>query len=124
MSKKDLSPVEFELMEILWDRGEATAREIQEALGQDRRLASTTIATLLSRMQKKGCLVFLKGKHARVYRPSVTRNQVIKGKLAEVIKRFLGDDISPLLSYIAEDRGLSAEELKALENIVKSAEED
>ena len=124
LSKKDLSPTEFELMEILWQKGEATAREIQEALGRKRKLAHTTIATLLSRMRTKGCIEANEGDGARVYRPTVVRDQVVRRKVDELVKSILGGDIRPLLAYIAEDRGLSQEQLAELEEITKSGKED
>jgi BlaI family transcriptional regulator, penicillinase repressor len=120
MNKKDLSATEFELMEILWEKGEATAREIQTALEPNRPLAATTIATLLMRMRKKGCIVAREGGTARIYRPTVERGQVVQRKVNDLVTRFLGGDIRPLLTYIAEDRGLSAEQLVELEKIVES----
>jgi BlaI family transcriptional regulator, penicillinase repressor len=124
MCKKDLSAGEFELMEVLWEKGEATAREMQHALGANRKLAATTIATMLMRMRKKGCIQAREGPIGRIYHAMVERDQVVQRKVNDLVNRFLGGDIRPLLTYIAEDRGLSAEEFKELEKIVKSRKED
>jgi len=124
LAKKDVSPLEFELMEVLWRKGEATAKEIQTALAPERPLAQTTVATLLMRMTQKGCIAYREGNSARMYRPLVPRDQVVRRKLDDLVQTVLGGDISPLVSYIAEHHRLTPEQIGSLKSILKSGKEE
>jgi predicted transcriptional regulator len=124
MEKRDLSPAELELMEILWEKGCATAKEIQAAFDPSQRPAYSTIATVLSRMREKGYIDAQEKNFAFEYRPLVEKGQVVRRKIRDLVERVLGGDIAPLAAYIAEDRQLTAEQIKILEEIVKSGKEE
>ncbi|MHB0999290.1 MAG: BlaI/MecI/CopY family transcriptional regulator [Armatimonadota bacterium] len=121
--RKDLSPAELELMEILWKKGCATAKEIQAAFSLHKKPAYTTIATVLSRMREKGYVDAQERNFAFEYRPLVAREQVVRRKIKDLVERVLGGDIKPLAAYIAEDRQLTAEQIKTLEDILRSKRE-
>ena len=118
---RDLPQAQFEVMEVLWEKGEATIREVHAVLSARRKLAYTTVATLLTRMRGKGYVRAREKNFAYVFRPLVTREQVIDRKLDDFITRVLGGDVAPLAAYIAENRNLTPEQIKALEEIVRSA---
>ena len=118
---RDLPQAQFEVMEVLWEKGEATIREVHAVLSARRKLAYTTVATLLTRMRGKGYVRAREKNFAYIFRPLVTREQVIDRKLDDFITRVLGGDVAPLAAYIAENRNLTPEQIKALEEIVRSA---
>ena len=118
---RDLPQAQFEVMEVLWEKGEATIREVHAVLSARRKLAYTTVATLLTRMRGKGYVRAREKNFAYVFRPLVTREQVIDRKLDDFITRVLRGDVAPLAAYIAENRDLTPEQVKALEEIVGSA---
>lgn len=124
MAKKaDLSPAEFEVMDALWRKGHATVKEIQAELGSERKMAYTTIATLLGRMKDKGYVDAVEKNFAYEYHPLVERDQVVRRKVNELVKRVLGGDISPLAAYIVENRKLTPEQIRTLEEIIRSDKE-
>ncbi len=66
----------------------------------------------------------MKKNFAYEFRPLVKREHVIKRKLDDLVNKVLGGDVSPLAAYIAENRNLTAEQIKTFEEIVRSAKED
>lgn len=120
---RDLSRAEFEVMDILWRKGRAKVREVQVALGQERKLAYTTVATLLNRLRDKGYVDAQEKDFAYEFRPLVEREQVVRRKLDDLVKRVFHGDVAPLAAYIAENRDLTPEQIAALEEITKSAED-
>jgi BlaI family penicillinase repressor len=117
---KDLPQAEFEVMEVLWRRGEGTGKEIQKELGKKKKLAYTTISTLLTRLRERGYVDAEERNFAYVFRPKVARDQVVRRKLGDLVERILGGQVGPLAAYIAENRNLTPEQIAALEEIVKS----
>ena len=122
--KPDLSSAEFEIMDILWKKEHASVREIQETLGSERKLSYSAISTMLGRMREKGYVDAKAKNFAYEFRPLVKRDQVVKRKLDDLVNKILGGDVSPLAAYIAENRTLTPEQIKALEDIANSAKEE
>lgn len=120
---RDLPPAELDVMNVLWQKREANTKEIQAALGEEKKLAYTTVATLLSRLREKGYVEAEERNFAYVYRPLVKREQVVKRKLDDLVKRLLGGDVTPLAAYIAENKKLTPKQVEALEDIVQSKSE-
>jgi len=118
---RDLSRAEFEVMDILWRKGCATVKEVQSSLGRKRRLAYTTVATLLNRLREKGYVEARERNFAYEFRPLVQREQVVRRKLDDLVQRVLGGDVAPLAAYIAESRNLTPEQIAVLEQMVERA---
>ena len=117
---RDLPQAEFEVMDVLWQRGEATVKEVQAELKKDRKLAYTTVATLLNRLRDRGYVEAEERNFAYVFRPLIQREQVVRRKLDDLVMRLFGGDVAPLAAYIAENRNLSPEQIAALEEMVSS----
>lgn len=118
---RDLSQAEFDVMEVLWQMGQATVKEVQAELGKDKKLAYTTVATLLNRLKEKGYVAAEEKNFAYEFRPLVKREQAVRRKLDDLVKQLFRGDVSPLAAYIAENRNLTPEQLDALEEMIKSA---
>lgn len=121
---RDLPQAEFEVMDVLWRAGEATGKEIHARLGKRRKIAYTTLLTLLSRLREKGYVEVEERNFAYVFRPLVGREQVVRRKLDDLVNRVLGGSLGPLAAYITENRKLTPEQLAALDEIVKSEGEE
>lgn len=117
---RDLPQGEFEVMDVLWQTGEATVKEVQTALEGDRKLAYTTVATLLNRLRDKGYVGAEERNFAYVFRPLIGREQVVRRKLDDLVRRLFGGDVTPLAAYIAENRNLTPAQIAALEEMVSS----
>lgn len=121
---KDLAPVELEIMDVLWRKGEASARDVQEALRKGRKPAYTTVATMLMRLKDKGYVEAEERNFRFIFRPLVQRESVIRRKLDDLVERVFGGSLEPLATYITEQRDLTPEQLAALEEILRAKKKE
>ena len=95
-----LTPQELELMKIVWHRGEATVRDVYETLLERRKIAYTTVMSVLRNLAAKGLLAQDKAAAAYVYRPLVSDEEVARGILDAVVDKIMGGRREPLIAYL------------------------
>lgn len=118
-----LSRFELELMEILWTLGEASVREIWEAIQERRRPAYTTVQTILTRLEeKKAVRRTRKIGNALLFEPLVAREPVYQRLIDDFLGLF-GGSAQPLVGRLLETGQLTLEDLKALEERHRSSRE-
>lgn len=116
----NLTPAEFEIMEVLWEKGELSTKEVVAAISNERKPAYNTVATVLTRLRQKGCVAAREQNFAYVYQPLIDREEVQTSKLDDLVDRFLNGNLSPLAVYIAKRRKLKPEQIAALAEILES----
>lgn len=102
---------ELKVLDALWDRGEATIRELRDLVypeGGESKFA--TVQTLLSRLAGKKLVGRRKEAANWVFRPLVARDDLIGGELRRVADRLGGNSMTPLLTYLVETGGLTSKE--------------
>jgi BlaI family transcriptional regulator, penicillinase repressor len=116
MRKKSptLTPQELALMQIVWKQGPSTVRDVYEKLLEDRRIAYTTVMTMMSVLARKGHLRREAERRSFRYHPVRPRRQVVGSMVSEFIERVFGGSAEPLLLQLVEDRRLTADELDRL----------
>lgn len=119
MPKKPLRPrlsrLELELMDLLWDRGEASVREIHEAIPEKSRPAYTTIQTMLNRLETKGAVrKSRKIGNAFLFIPEVTRQSTYRRLVNELIAVVGGG--AAVVAHLVDAGELSLEDLRAVED--------
>jgi BlaI family penicillinase repressor len=123
MRKKNptLTPQELLLMKIVWERESSTVRDVYEALLGERRVAYTTVMTMMNVLERKGHL--RKEVDGRSYRYHAVRprGQVVGGMVREFVDRVFGGSAAPLLVHLFEDRRVTAEELDHLARRIRKA---
>lgn len=95
-----LTELQLAILGILWERGEATSRDVRDALEPDRHLALTTVATLLSRLEKRGVLAHRRSGRSYVFRPTVTRAEVREVMVRELADNLFDGDPVALLNHL------------------------
>jgi predicted transcriptional regulator len=113
-----LTPQELELMKLVWARGTATVRDVYEALLAERRIAYTTVMTMMNVLEKKGHLKKKSTGRSFVYRPTRPQRQVIGSMVREFVDRVFAGSAEPLLVHLVEER-LRPEEIEALARRIK-----
>jgi BlaI family penicillinase repressor len=98
----DLAPLELECMNALWPRGEATVRDIQQALVATRPRAYTTIMTILDRLAQKGIVERRKAGRAWVYRANVSEEAARSRAIAQVVDGFFEGSAAALTTHLTE----------------------
>jgi BlaI family penicillinase repressor len=109
-----LTPQELEIMKVVWSRGRATVRDVYETLLERRRIAYTTVMTMMNVLEKKGHLRKRDDGRSFVYRPARPQGQVVGSMVREFVERVFGGDAAPLLAHLVDTEKLTDEELDAL----------
>src|SRR3954449_4620066 len=113
-----LTRFETEVMSILWRIGEATVRDVQDAIDRDERPAYTTVQTIVQRLEQKGAVRRTrKSGNALYFEPSITRKSVYRRLVDELLDMIGGSQ--PLVAHLVETGKLSLDDLKAIEKSAK-----
>jgi len=117
-----LTPQELEIMKLVWQRGEATVRDVYEALLERRKIAYTTVMTMMKILEAKGYLKKRRPDRAFRYRPTQPKNQVIGGMIREFIDRVFNGSAEPLLVHLVKSRHLGEKDLQKIARMVDESE--
>src|SRR5437588_4091280 len=109
-----LTDQELEIMKIVWQLEKATVRDVYEALLERRKIAYTTVMTMMKILEQKKYLKKSQEDRAYVYRATRPKNQVIKGMVKEFVNRVFNGSAEPLLVHLVEDRHLSEKDLREI----------
>ena len=118
-----ISDTELEVLKVLWDRSEGTVREILEELKPQKRWAYTTVQTLLNRLQTKGYVGSDRGGSAHVYRPAVSRDQLLQLRLNDLSRKLCEGTASPLVMALVEGVRFTPEEIDQFRKLLNQLEE-
>ena len=111
-----LTKLELELMNVFWETGAASVREIQEQLPEHKRPAYTTVQTIVYRLEEKGALRRMrKIGNAHIFEPLVSRKSVYRRVIDDVLELF-GGSAQPLMSHLVESGKLTLEDVRAMES--------
>ncbi len=97
----DLAPLELDCLSVLWPMGEATVREIREALRASRPRAYTTIMTILDRMAQKGIVSRRKAGRAWLYAPNVSAGEARERAVERLVEHFFAGSADALLAQLS-----------------------
>jgi BlaI family transcriptional regulator, penicillinase repressor len=124
MSKRPaLAKSELEVARIVWQLGEASVRQVLDALPADRNLDFKTVQTYLRRLEAKGYLRTRREGRALVYVPRVRRDQVVREVIDDLVQRLFGGDSLPLFQHLIHDRGLTGAEVEQLRALLDQWED-
>lgn len=113
----ELSNAEEELMQILWKKEKALMKELIEAY-PDPKPATTTVATLLKRMQDKKFVGYTQQGRSREYFPKVSKKSYSSKRMNGIIKSFFNNSTAQFASFFTSETDMSEEELKELRKII------
>lgn len=101
-------------MKVVWERERATVRDVYEALLEHRKVAYTTVMTMMKILEQKGFLKKSQEERAFVYRPAQPKRTVVGAMVREFVNRVFNGSAEPLLVHLIEDHKLSAEDLEEI----------
>ena len=110
----ELTRAEWALMQCLWQRGSASATELQKLLVEEQGWAYSTVKTMLDRMVDKGFLTTERNGNVYEYTPRLRRQSAVSRVVDDVFDRVLEGSLSPLVSRLIENRRLSASDVAEL----------
>jgi len=113
-----LTELQLDIMRVLWVRGEATVADICRALESERELALTTVATLLSRLEKRGVVAHETRARQFVYRALVSEAEVRHSMVHELTERLFDGNVADLLTHLVTERQISVGDLERLKALL------
>jgi len=114
-----LTGQELEIMKIVWQLGTATVREVYEELLKSRKIAYTTVMTMMGILEQKGRLTKTPRDRAYVYSPTESQVQVVGSMVHEFVKRVFDGSAKPLLVHLARNKKISQKELDEISELLK-----
>jgi BlaI family transcriptional regulator, penicillinase repressor len=121
-TNQPLTPLELEIMQVLWETGPCTVGEVQPKLKAQ--LAYTTVQTMLNVLLRKNKVKRVQEGRAFRYRPTVSRERANGSALHDMVKRMFGGSSEALLMAMVDARQISAEELERVAKRLAAAERD
>jgi predicted transcriptional regulator len=103
---------------VLWQKKEATVVEVLDSLSDERDRALTTIATMLTKMEKRKLVAHRSEGRQFVYRALVSESQVRRSMIAELASRLFGGDLTALVSHLLEEHEIDAAEVERLRELI------
>lgn len=119
---QQLTPLELEIMNVLWRLGDANVQAVQQAL--PRELAYTTVQTVLNILHGKGKVKRTKHDRAYFYTPVVSKSQVARHALSDMVERLFGGSAESLVMSLLEARQLTPKKLDSLRRLVREDGDD
>ena len=116
-----LTPLELEIMHVLWETGPANVQSVQQHL--ERELAYTTVQTMLNILHKKGKVKRVLKERAYEYAPVVSRSHVTRQHITDVVDRLFGGSAESLVMSLIETKHLTPKKLARLQRLIKEQEE-
>ena len=114
-----LTEAELRIMNVLWQKGSATVHEVMDGLPAQPVLAYNSVLTIIRILEKKGYLKHLKDGRAHVFVPQVDRAKATRLEVRNVVSRFFGNSHELLALNILEEKGIDAEELQRLRELLE-----
>ena len=124
MGVTQLGPMQFRIMQVLWDRGRASAREITDVLGGSQPVAHSTVQTLLRQLEAKGAIGHEEAGRTFVFFPRLKEDKVKRTATRELLERVFGDNVGSLVAHLLKNERLSKSELDELHRLIDQQRQD
>ena len=122
-SEPSLTPLELEIMNVLWETGPAGVQLVQSNL-KSRELAYTTVQTMLNVLHRKGRVKRQLKDRAYVYRPVFSREKAVTQAVSDMLDRFFGGSADSLVLSLVETRHLTPEKLARIQKLLAQSKEE
>jgi BlaI family penicillinase repressor len=114
-----ISPAEWEVLNIVWDRAPVTASEVYQALANEREWHQKTVNTFLARLAEKKVLAVTKEGKANRYSPLLSREQCVRHESESFLQRVFRGALAPMMAHFVENAELSEDEIAELQKLLK-----
>lgn len=115
-----ISDAELEVMEALWgNNAPLTATDVAERIPADRGWSLATVKTMLSRLSAKGAIRYTEEGRRYLYSAAIARDSYVGKESRRFVDQLFGGRLSPLVARLAEEDALDADDIAAIEKILK-----
>ena len=116
-----LSDLQLDVLRVIWRDDEATVAKVHQELLPKRGLATTTIATVLTRLEKRGVLSHRREGRQFVYRSSITHEEAQRNMVAELTDRVFNGDAAELVAHLINEKKITNGELDHLRQLLNNS---
>ncbi len=120
--RHQLTELQLAILRVIWDKGETTVQEIWEALHPDRGLAQTTVATMLSRLERRGVVTRRAESRQYRYRAAVSEQEVQHSMVGELTERLFDGDVTALVQHLLSGEDMSPGDLAKIRDMIERVE--
>lgn len=119
-NKQNLGRLQHQIMEVLWDEGEANAREITDAVNKkiSRPAAHSTIQTLLRLMETKNVITHEKRERTFVYKPLVPRYEIVRSAASDLLSRVFHGSLADLVAHLIDNETIPRDEFDKIRQLI------
>lgn len=114
-----ISPAEWEVLNVVWDRAPISAPEVAAALADETQWHAKTVLTFLTRLVEKGILKVRRDGKLNLYTPRLTREQCVREESDTFLQRVFRGATAPLLAHFVEHAELTDAEIAELQRLLK-----
>jgi predicted transcriptional regulator len=116
------TPAELEILSVLWERKQASVREVFEAISEQKATTYTTVLKFMQIMQQKGLVVRDITAKAHIYRPRQTKQQTLTNLVGDLLQRAFRGSALNLVQHVLETKPASRSDLDAIRQMIDEAE--
>ena len=120
--RHQLTELQLAILRVIWDRSEATVQDIWEALHAERGLAQTTVATMLSRLERRGVVTRRAQSRQYHYRAAVTEPDVQHSMVGELTERLFDGDVTALVQHLLTGKDVSPGDIAKIRDMIERVE--
>ena len=113
-----ISPAEWQIMKILWERGPSAARDVFAALPREASWSYQTVKTLLSRLVAKGAAEYEQIGNSYLYRAGAAREQLTRQEIRGLVDRVVSGAASPVLAHFIDEVELTEADIRQLKRLL------
>jgi BlaI family penicillinase repressor len=118
-----LGQVQLRIMQALWDKGQASARDITDSLNQDGAIAHSTVQTLLRQLETKGAVAHRRQERTFVFYPLIEEANVARNEVRRLTERLFGGSAGGMVAYLLKEETISPDELAEIKRLIEAREE-
>lgn len=120
-----LSDLQYHVMQALWAREESSAADVQAYLAEENRsLALTTVATLLSRLARRGLTEARREGRQVFYRPCVSEREVKRSMVSDLLGTLFAGDPKALVTHLVRESELDRDDIATLKTLLANSEKE
>jgi BlaI family penicillinase repressor len=124
MGETQLGLMQFRIMQVLWGRGRASAREITDALNESEVVAHSTVQTLLRQLEAKGAVSHEAEDRTFVFYPRLKEDKVKRTATRDLLDSVFGGDVGSLVAHLLKNERLSRAEVEELHRLIDEQRKD
>ena len=118
MKQVRLGRMQLRIMKVLWDRRSASARQITDALCEERPVAHSTVQTLLRKLEAKGAVRHDVTERTFIFHPAIDRHSVTRNATRDLLERVFGGSAAGLIAHLLKEERIPPQELKAIRKLI------